>query len=269
VFPGINGFHWTLGHILFLAIFFTVLLTIGITVVLAIFRSGRDVRRHKVDTIRWHQDFEELPDNARRCRHELTGELEDRICPNAFECRACSAHPKFAPARGIQEEEIYGLRYPHQRLYHRGHTWVEPQEDGTVLVGLDEIALRMLGEPDQVELPPVGSRVQTNGSGWQMKKQSHEVRVLAPVDGEVVDTGGPDCDFYLRIKPDQPDLRHLLRGSEVRAWIGRELERLQMAFAPAGADASLADGGILMHNLIANLPDAAWDTILGDVFLEP
>ena len=32
MFPGIDGFHWTLGHVLFLSLFFAVALTILITV---------------------------------------------------------------------------------------------------------------------------------------------------------------------------------------------------------------------------------------------
>jgi hypothetical protein len=47
------------------------------------------------------------------------------------------------------------------------------------------------------------------------------------------------------------------------------LERLQLAFVPTGAAASLADGGELMHDVISNAPEAAWDSILGEVFLEP
>ena len=57
------------------------------------------------------------------------------------------------------------------------------------------------------------------------------MRVLCPVDGTVWQTGGPDDDWYLRVQPASkpPDLRHLLCGDEVRAWVGRELERLQIA----------------------------------------
>jgi len=35
MFPGINGFHWTVGHVIFLGAFFTVLIIIGTTLVRA------------------------------------------------------------------------------------------------------------------------------------------------------------------------------------------------------------------------------------------
>jgi hypothetical protein len=104
-----------------------------------------------------------------------------------------------------------------------------------------------------------------------MKKDGVEVRILAPIDGKVIETGGPDDDWYLRVKPGTcpPDLRHLLRGGEVNAWVRRELERLQLLFAPAGAHPALADGGVLVHDLITREPTARWDRLAGAVFLDP
>ena len=47
MFPGIDGFHWTFGHILFLSLFFAVALTILMTVVSAVWRTARDFRTHR------------------------------------------------------------------------------------------------------------------------------------------------------------------------------------------------------------------------------
>ena len=63
--------------------------------------------------------------------------------------------------------------------------------------------------------------------------------------------------------------RHLLRGSEVRAWVGKELERLQMLFSPDCAQPTLADGGVLVPDLILYAPRNRRDEILGGMFLEP
>ena len=48
--------------------------------------------------------------------------------------------------------------------------------------------------------------------------------------------GGVDRGFFLRVKPlDGPiDMRHLLRGGEVKPWLMRELERLQLALTDGG-----------------------------------
>ena len=42
MFPGIDGFHWTVGHVIFLSLFFAVVATILATLVLAVLRTKRD-----------------------------------------------------------------------------------------------------------------------------------------------------------------------------------------------------------------------------------
>lgn len=271
MFPNVSGFQWSFGHILFLTIFFSVLALVAGAVIVALIRGVLHLRRGRAEAIRWRQDFEELPEEQRRCRHQIAGQVEERTCLNGFDCRGCGDHARFPEPQPAATEVIFGLSYPSGRLYHRGHTWVEPQADGTVLIGLDEIGQRLVGEPDRVELPGPGTPVQVNGKGWRMEKKGFDVRILSPVEGVVVETGSPRDGFYLRVKPapSKNAFRHLLRGAEIQAWVQCELERLQMAFAPAGAAAALADGGELMHDLIHNAPEAAWDAILGEVFLEP
>jgi hypothetical protein len=184
MFPGVNGFHWTFGHILFISTFATVLLVIAITVVTAARRMRRDARRGCVEVIRWHADWEDLPERDRRCRHDIAGEVIYRVCPNGFDCRACGDNMHFRrPAIGCAVTEHCGLSYPANRYYHRGHTWVEPQEDGTVTVGLDEFGRRLIGTPDHLQLPPPGTQLVNNGTAWRMRKAGVDVRVLAPIEG--------------------------------------------------------------------------------------
>ena len=64
------------------------------------------------------------------------------------------------------------------------------------------------------------------------------------------------------------DLRHLLRGSEVKPWVMRELERLQIALSPAGVGTSLADGGELMPEMWKQAPQKDWDGVWGEIFLQ-
>jgi hypothetical protein len=272
MFPGVDGFHWAFGHIFFVSVFLVILAALGAIAIVSFARARRDVATGRAVRIRWSEDFEELPASFRQCRHALTGEILNRVCPNAFDCRLCDKHPKFRQmTAGEGPNIIFGLQYPNTRYYHRGHTWVAPLQDGTLLVGLDAIGKQMVGIPDAVKLPEPGSNVTNNGDGWRMWKDGIEVRVLSPVDGTVLQTGGPEDDWYLRVQPASkpPDLRHLLRGEEVRAWVGKELERLQCAVAPRGEGPVLADGGVLVEEFIREIPAARRDEVLGDFFLEP
>jgi len=267
--PWNYGFEWNAGHLVFLGAFYTVLMTVAATVISAMVRSRRAFHARQVESIRWHSDFHELPRRDRACRHVLTGELSSRECPNAFDCRKCSTHARLLAARppanlAEREEELFGMEFPLDRLYHRGHTWVHPEPDGTVTIGLDDLGRRLTGAPDTVELPKPGTPVRVNGTAFRIRKRDANVRVLSPVDGEVMETGGADRAWYLRVKPRSADLRHLLRGAEVRPWLMREIERLQLTLSP-----TLADGGVLMPDLSASYPEADWDAVCGKMFLEP
>ena len=277
MFPGVDGFHWTFAHIIFLSVFFTVVLTILGTLAAAAVHTAGDLRRGRAVEICWKAEFAQLPEAERHCRHELAGRVAERVCPNAFDCRHCGEYAHYAalPAGGtgipacVGQAQTLGLNYPDNRFYHRGHTWVAPQDDGTLMVGLDDLAARLVGNPDSLELPPEGAEIQSDGTAWRMKKNGHTVRVRAPIDGAVVETGGPEKGWYLRLRPHgAADLRHQLRGPEVSPWLAREIERLQLQLTPPKAGPALADGGVLVPGLMDAMPDAEWDTVLAGTFLE-
>jgi hypothetical protein len=276
--PWIYGFHWNTGHIIFLGAFYTVLTVIATTLIAAARRSHRSIAEHRVEDIGWHADFHDLPPQDRVCRHVLSGELKCRECPHAFDCRQCLTHAKLiamhpVPEAESAEEEILGMTFPLDRFYHRGHTWAHMEPDGTVTVGLDDLGERLLGVPDAVELPQPGARVTVNGTAFRVHKRDADVRVLSPVDGEVVETGTPGAGWYLRVKPAgtrETDFRHLLRGAEVHPWLTREMERLQLSLsAEVGTAAALADGGVPVKDIAAAYPKANWDAVCGEMFLEP
>jgi glycine cleavage system H lipoate-binding protein len=275
VFPGIYDFRWDAGHFIFLGIFYSVLAIVLTTMAIALRRALGQFRSERVDALRWHADFDDLPSSVRRCRHELTGEIATRECPNGFDCRHCEKHPEFLAARTAPlasgEPLVAGFAVPEDRLYHRGHTWVRPELDGTFTIGLDDFASRLAGKPKHLKLPAVGKRLQANGTGWRTRRYGLDVRILAPIDGEVVATGGPDEGWYLKVKPlpEGTDTRHLLTPAEAKAWLLRELERLQITLTPETVGATLADGGTPIDDLSAAIPREKLDEVYAMVFLHP
>jgi len=275
MFPWNYGFHWSLGSVLFLGAFYTVLLLVAATVVSAMIRARRDVAARRTDAIRWRSEFRDLPPRDRSCRYMLTGELPHRECLDAFDCGNCETHAHLGAGPRIlappaADQEILGMSFPLGRFYHRGHTWARPEPDGTVTIGLDELGRRVLGVPEGVDLPAPGTRLWVNGPAWRIHKRNRTVRVLSPVDGEVVEAaGGIGGDACLRVKPVGRgfDFRHLLVPCEVKPWLLREVERLQATLSAEGAP-TLADGGALMPDLSAVSPQADWDAACDAMFLQ-
>jgi glycine cleavage system H protein len=269
MFPWTDGFHRTVGHIAFLSLFFAVVLTILATFLAAVWRTITDFRTRRATQMCWRLSFAELPEAERLCRHELAGRVPSRICDNAFDCRQCLKYPEFAKLPATTSSQNVGISYSDSLLYHRGHTWVRPEQDGTLTIGLDELARHLIGHPDSVQLPVKDSEIEYNGIAWQMMKNGHEIRVRSPIDGTVVSIGGPKDGWYLRLRPQgAANLRHLLRAAEVPGWLSGELDRLQLQFSTTNAKPCLADGGTLMPNLMDNMPEADWDTVLAATFLE-
>jgi hypothetical protein len=274
MFPWVYGFTWTFGSIIFLGTFFAVLIVVVTTITKAVKRAILDLRTTSPDKLLWDSEFAELPSAAKHCRHELTGEVRHRLCDNGFDCRSCTMHPIFKSQRAatatVPMNNVIGFDMPPGRYYHRGHTWVKPELDGTVTVGLDEFGKRILGKHGTVKLPRVGDRVSVNGTGWRVEQDQSDVRILSPVDGEVVATADAQSEWQLRVKPDVPveQMVHLLHESEVLAWMNREFERLQTLLAKNGVGVALADGGVLVEDLTSSDPTVDWDYVRGEMLLD-
>ena len=150
---------------------------------------------------------------------------------------------------------------------------MKPEAGGLITIGLDELADHLVGNPDSIRMPALGSEIELNQTAWRMKKNGKVIDVRAPMEGTVVGVGGPKEGWYLKIvpklSPNNPaTLRHLLQGPEVHGWLSRELERLQLQLREPNTAPSLADGGVLMPGLMDAVPEADWDTVLADTFLD-
>ena len=272
--PGVYDFSWSAGHIIFLGIFYGVITLVLATIVVASFRSLRSARAGRAESMRWHLDFEDLSPEARRCRHELSGETRSRECPNGFDCRHCAVHPQFLAARAgltdsMEDQRIGGFLLPADRSYHRGHTWVRREAGGQLTIGLDDLGSHLVGKPDQVDLPAPGSRIAVNGTAWELRKNGSLVRVLSPVDGIVLRNGSPDDDWLLEVAPTSDDLSHLLSPSEAQRWMLREVERLHLSLSSGFANGALADGGVPVDDLSTEIPPEEFDQVCGLMFLQP
>lgn len=271
--PTAYEFHWDPGHVIFLGVFYTVVLAVLSLLAVATFRGVRDLRRRRDPAIAWQEMFHDLPESRRTCRHAFDGPAGDRVCHHGFDCATCPGHVEFAaiprrPAR--KRPAAVGLDLDPDRLYHRGHTWVRPEPDGTLTLGPDPFAQCCLGPLDRVKLPAAGQTVQAGERAVVVERGPLSARFALPVAGEVVEGSAGDRDWILRIRPDGDSTRlvNLLRSNEACVWMLEELAWLQGCLSRAGRRPTLADGGVLLDDLVAAYPTADWDDIWGQVCLE-
>ncbi len=274
--PWVYEFHWTAFHIIFLTVFGTVGLIVATTMLMVFNRSKTAKQTGRVEAIQWHSDFHDLPSGMRTCRHEFSGDVQHRTCNNEFRCESCSVHLAFVSMKGepvsplLLQNNVLGFSMPHDRYYHRGHAWVKKDPDGNCLVGLDDFGTRLVGTIESMELPEIGKKIHLNGIGWTIHTLGVKLRILSPLEGEVIAHGTEKDRWLMKIRPSDPQNAtvHLLRETEIRPWIMREMERLQFSFATSGAGITLADGGELIPDFHKHFPNADWDGVLGQMFLE-
>ncbi len=278
MFPWVYGFTWSTGNLIFLGIFFTVVIVIGLTLGLSVLRSLRSAQSNEIAHIRWKSEFHDLPAAARTCRHIFAGDTRERTCAHDFDCGTCTAHRHIEELRRSGRIVLHrpagsgGFSVSSERLYHRGHTWLRREPDGTVVVGLDDLASRLVTDRSTLGLPPVHAAVFRNAPLVTIRRASAGTRILAPIDGEIVEVGGEGCEWLVRLRPRSlgtDAFAHLLRPAEAAGWLQYEFERLQRSLASGGVGVTMADGGLPMQELASAVPVDAWDRALGEVFLEP
>lgn len=273
--PGVYDFHWDAGHVIFLGIFDLIALVVLTTVTIAVLRAVREMRAGRAGRLRWSEDWHDLPETRRACRHAYDGLMAGRVCPNAFDCRSCVTHQALVAAvaaPAATADPLDGLGLPADRLYHRGHTWVRPGEGSDpVTVGLDGLASALVGLDLTPAAPAPGTRLEVNGVAWRFCGRDADVRILSPVEGEVVESGGRGGGVWLKVRPagGRLDRRPLLSAAEAAPWMRAEITRLQQLLTDRRLGPCMADGGTLRSDLATAVPARERDAVLGDLFLDP
>ena len=278
--PTAYEFHWDTGHIVFLGVFYSVLTVVMSTLIIASLRARRDMQKRREGDIVWHESFAEMSTERRHCRHEFDGTFDAKVCGHEFACGNCEQHRALAAAAGGDDTAsrtttpagpAAPAAQPDNRLYHRGHTWVEARPDGTYDVGVDDLLRSCVGNPDRVTVPGVGTRLMAGTPVADLQRGHVHAHIATPISGTVVAVGDYEGGRLYRLRPDDGKARldQLLRAAEARVWMLRELELLQARLTLPGEALALADGGELVGDLMGAYPDADWDAILADLCLTP
>lgn len=80
------------------------------------------------------------------------------------------------------------MQFPDNLRYTSSHEWVRKEADGTLTVGITDLAQDSLGELVYVDLPAVGKSVSAGESCAVVESTKAASDVYAPVAGEVIAT---------------------------------------------------------------------------------
>ncbi len=225
----------------------------------------------------WVEKMLAFPASQRKCRYMLTGEVDRKLCPNAYECGNCAFDQMMQerlqsePLPATARVEVAGFQVAEDYYYHEGHTWARPEYGGRVRVGIDDFAQKLLGKLSLIEVPGVGQEVRQGQEGFRVRRNGDMAHGLSPVDGIVVHVNYDllkDPELLGRSPYEQgwlyiveptslrKNLKGLLYGEDAKHFTAEERDRL---IAMADEDLRLAaDGGVSMEDMAAELGRKNW-----------
>jgi len=80
-------------------------------------------------------------------------------------------------------------KYPADRKYTKDHEWAKVEGD-RVRVGITSYAVEQLGDVTLVDLPKVGSKLETHGHFGDIESVKTVSELFAPTSGEVAEING-------------------------------------------------------------------------------
>ena len=181
----------------------------------------------------------------------------------------------------VVPQAVAGIRLPAPLYYHQGHAWVHWVSPDQAFVGLDDFGRRLLGKKARVELPAVGTNLRQGEDSVAVHRNSDEVRLLAPITGEVVGVNpevkrNPELvheDSYARgwlYKVRSPELfrelPNLLRGSLAVRWMEDTFARFQHCMMLANGSV-IQDGGEPVEDVAEHLDHDQWCRLVEEFML--
>ncbi len=186
------------------------------------------------------------------------------------------AEPKMLPmkmAPRLTPAVVAGFKVPDNLLYHVGHTWALAESPQLVRIGLDDLAAKVAGPVDTIDVPERGQWIRQGQKIIAMHHDGRDLELLSPIEGAIVSINekvlrdpelarkDPYGEGWL-MTVNSPDattnFHNLLRGSVARRWMEDSALKLR------GAGAMAQDGGLALDAVV---DDADFERIKEEVFL--
>lgn len=165
-------------------------------------------------------------------------------------------------------------------FFHRGHTWTNLLFSGQVKVGVDDFLQRLLGQIDDIALPPVGATVKAGEPFVTVRQGGRTATLRAPIDGEVCAVNNelvknPNLlrrdpytrGWFVALRPTglAADLTRLRVGEDALVWLKTEVARFQKFLSDmlraehhSLLGVTAADGGVHVDGLLSHVDEETW-----------
>lgn len=175
----------------------------------------------------------------------------------------------------------FGYEFPKGYAFHPGHTWVLDEGRRNALVGMDSFAANLLGKIDRIEVAPLNGWVRQGQRLWTATHNGLSIDMLSPVEGIIAAVNtkviqNPNLiledpykeGWILMIQSPELglNLRNLIQGPVVRAWMQSTLDRMGTLIAPVVAPMA-QDGGLPIAGLLRRMDPQLQRQMIREFFL--
>lgn len=178
--------------------------------------------------------------------------------------------------RQIGLVDVEGLELAEAHRYAPSHTWLARRGRGTVRVGLDELAGRILHGPTSVTLPRPGTVLRAGLPAAAVSCGPRSAAIPAPISGTVVAVNpavarNPSLleesryrnGWLFAMKPETASFLTLPTGPAALAWFKDETARFSYALE-SELGLAAADGGELVVEAPALLSEEKWQRLVSE-----
>ncbi len=166
-----------------------------------------------------------------------------------------------------------------------GHVWAALEEKGTVKIGIDDFAKKLIGKVEGIELPNLGMHVNKDQSLFSLKQGRRTIIFKSPVTGQVakinnnlaedleqLDFNVYDKNWLCVIDAENIDveLSDLKIGNSAVDFYQSEIEQYQKDIKQALEDSRVKieyEDNILVLGQFEKLDDLNWDKLAAKYFL--
>lgn len=188
------------------------------------------------------------------------------------------------PSSTSTERRRYSMglfRIPENIYYHQGHSWAYPEGKKLAKIGIDDFAQKLVGRIEEIRLPRMGEEISQGEVAITLLVDGKEIRMLSPIDGEVIDVNEEILKDPKKIMDDpygkgwllrayspnlESNLKNLITGRLASRWVDLLSENL-FSRVNYNLGALLQDGGLPVWGMAKQLSPDSWDDLVKEYFL--
>ncbi|MBL8228318.1 MAG: hypothetical protein JNL98_07570 [Bryobacterales bacterium] len=176
---------------------------------------------------------------------------------------------------------VYGFHTPEALRYHPGHGWAMRERKNVVRIGVDDLAARIAGKIDGIELPKPGQWLRQGQRAWKLLRNGQAAEMVSPIEGEVLEVNedviknpallrkdpyGAGWLMTLHVPDEEGTARNFIPKDLVARWMESAVEKLY-ARQPELAGVVAADAGEPVEDLAEALQVTNWREFTAEFYL--